>query len=94
MSETTMNDPERNDAAPSNMASAKAEDFLDEVLPEGLEWKHLVTTYPRASLTAAFVGGVVLGRVHGLGLVAAVSGFVAGEVTRNVQGLVEDWTDL
>ena len=83
-------DDAQDHAADTSSLSTRADELVDQLVPEDLDWKHLVTTYPRAAVTAAFVGGVVLGRTQGLAIAAALSGYVVGEVTRNVQGLVDD----
>lgn len=67
-----------------------ADQIVDELLPEDLDWRHLVTTYPRTSLAVSAVAGFFVGRRQGMSLLAALSGFVVGEVTRNVQEFVED----
>jgi hypothetical protein len=61
-----------------------ADDLLDDVLPEGLEWDRLVRTYPIPALLLAAVGGFLLGRSHGPTIVRAVSGYAAAEVSKNV----------
>lgn len=61
-----------------------ADDLLDDVLPESLEWDRLVRTYPFPALLLAAVGGFLLGRSHGPAIVRAVSGYAAAEVSKNV----------
>jgi hypothetical protein len=61
-----------------------ADDLLDEILPEGLEWDRLVRTYPIPAVLLAALGGFLLGRSHGPAILAAVSGFAAAEVSKNV----------
>lgn len=85
-------DASDNDTLDTAPTRSRADELVDQIVPDELDWKYLVTTYPRAAVAAAFVGGVVLGRTQGLSLAAALSGYVVGEVTRNVQGLVDDWT--
>lgn len=81
-----------NDDAPGEAPYSRADEWVDELMPDGFDWRHVVTTYPRASLVAAAVGGVVIGRVHGAALLAGLSGFFIGEVTRNLKNVVEDLT--
>jgi hypothetical protein len=58
--------------------------FLDELLPEELEWERLVRSYPIAALVVAGVAGYLLGVRSGGPILAAV-----GETaTRRVTGLV------
>jgi hypothetical protein len=60
------------------------DDLLDEVLPEELEWDRMVRSYPLPALAVAAVGGFLLGLSHGPAIVAAVTGYVSAQVTRNV----------
>jgi hypothetical protein len=58
--------------------------FLDDLLPEELEWERLVRSYPLAALLVAGVAGYLLGLRSGGPILAAV-----GETaTRRVTGLV------
>jgi len=60
--------------------------FLDDLLPEELEWEGLVKTYPLAALLVAGVAGYWLGWRSGAPILEAV-----GEsATRRVTGLVSD----
>jgi hypothetical protein len=65
-----------------------AEEILDELLPEGVDWQKLVVRYPLPSLLVAAAGGFFIGRRHGPEIVAALSSFVAGEVSRGVDQLL------
>jgi hypothetical protein len=73
-------------------APSRADELLDELMPDELDWRQLTLSYPKTALGVALVGGFLLGRNHGAGLLAALTGFAVGEVTRNLQGLVEDFT--
>ena len=68
------------------MASSNevAYDLVDELMPEGFEWERLVRQYPIPALILAALGGFFLGRQRGPEILAALSGFAAGEVSRNV----------
>jgi hypothetical protein len=58
--------------------------FLDDLLPEELEWERLVRSYPLAALVVAGVAGYLLGVRSGGPILAAV-----GETaTRRVTGVV------
>lgn len=59
------------------------EEILDEILPENLEWERLVRTYPVPALALAAAGGFYLGLRHGTAILAAVSSYLAAEVSRN-----------
>jgi hypothetical protein len=74
---------------PSSKAEAIVHDLLDSVLPEGLEWEHLVRAYPAPALAVAALGGFLVGRAYGPEILEAVSSFAAAEVARNV-GLLLD----
>ncbi len=67
-------------------AGGAVEEILDELLPESLEWERLVRTYPFPALALAAAGGFYLGLRHGPVILAAVSSYVAGEVSRHVGG--------
>ena len=60
------------------------EEILDEILPESLEWERLVRSYPVPAIALAAAGGFYLGLRHGTAILAAVSSFVAAEISRNV----------
>jgi hypothetical protein len=58
--------------------------FLDDLLPEELEWERVVRSYPITALVVAGVAGYLLGVRSGAPILAAV-----GETaTRRVAGLV------
>lgn len=64
--------------------SSFADDIIDELVPEDLDWKHLVTTYPIASISVVTLAGFLLGRSHGTSLLSAVSAFMAKEMSQNI----------
>jgi len=57
---------------------------VDELMPEGFDWEQLVRDYPIPALLLAGIGGFFLGRQRGPQILAALSGFAAAEVSRNV----------
>ena len=65
-----------------------ADQLLDELLPEEVDWRHVVVTYPIASLTVAAVGGYLLGRSRGSGIVTALGAFASATVARNINAVV------
>lgn len=69
----------------------RADEIVDQLMPEGFEWRRLVCSYPRTAMLVAMAGGFVVGRAQGAGMLAGLSGFVLGEVSRNVQEFVEDF---
>ncbi len=60
------------------------EEALDDFMPEGFDWRHLVREYPLASLLMAGLGGYILGRNRGVDLLEDLSGFAAGQVVQGV----------
>ena len=62
-------------------SSSLADDLLDEILPEEIDWRQLVWSYPKASLTLAAVGGYLLGRSHGRKLLGGAARMVGDTVT-------------
>ena len=71
------------DALPREDRSASAR-FLDDLLPEELEWESLVRSYPLCALLVAGVAGYVLGWRSG----APILGAVGDTATRRVTGIV------
>jgi hypothetical protein len=65
-----------------------AEELIDELVPEGLEWERLVVRYPIPALLVAAAGGFFIGRRHGREIVSALSAFVSSELSRNVNQLL------
>ncbi len=65
-----------------------ADEIIDELLPEKLEWRRLVCSYPLPAVALAAAGGFLLGRSRGSALLAALSAFAASQVTRSVTSLV------
>jgi hypothetical protein len=58
-----------------------SEAFLDELLPEDLEWESVVRTYPLCSLALAAMGGFYIGRRSGRAIVNAFGESAAERVT-------------
>ncbi len=57
-----------------------ADEVLDELLPEGVDWRHLVSRYPRSCLLVAAAGGFWLAWKRGDPIVSAVGAFAATQV--------------
>ena len=68
----------------SPRGSAFADQLLDELVPDDIDWRRLVVEYPIVSLAAAGVGGYFLGRVRGATIAAALAAFASETVSRNV----------
>ena len=70
--------------APAREARSGATRFLDDLLPEELDWESLVRTYPIAALVVAGAAGYLLGWRSGAPILEAVG----DTATRRVTGLV------
>ncbi len=67
-----------------------ADGILDDLLPEDLDWRHLVRSYPILVLVISGLGGFLLGSRHGAEIVSAVSSFATREVDRNISSFLGD----
>ncbi len=65
-------------------SGSSADEVVDELLPDELDWADLVKRYPKAALTLVAVGGFLLGRSRGAEIVEALSQFAADQVTEGV----------
>lgn len=74
----------------SPSSRALADDLLDELLPEDLDWEQLVRRYPRTCLLAALGVGAWLGYRRGRAVLAVVGTLVAGRVAGTVGELLAD----
>ena len=68
--------------------SSFADEILDELLPESLDWRHLVETYPRACLVTAAAAGFLFSRRYGSMVVAAVGSYVAAQVGESMADIL------
>ncbi len=57
-----------------------ADEILDEILPEQIDWRQLVWSYPKSTLTLAVLGGYLLGRSRGRRLFKAATEYVSETV--------------
>lgn len=67
-----------------------AERTLDEVLPEELDWRHLMSDYPWPCLLVAAGGGFVLGRSRGPLILSALVSFAGRQAAGAVGSLLDD----
>ena len=72
----------------SGDATGFADQLVDDLLPDDVDWRRLVVDYPIASLAAAGVGGYLLGRGRGSAIVAALAAFASETVSRNLNSLL------
>ncbi len=67
-----------------------ADGILDDLLPEDLDWRSLVSSYPIPALALAALGGFFLGSRHGSEILHAFSDFATREVDRNISSFLGD----
>ncbi len=67
-----------------------ADELLDDLLPENLDWRDLVRSHPLPALIVSGVAGYLLGRRHGVAILEALQDFATREVDRNVSALLGD----
>lgn len=65
-----------------------ADDIVGELMPEEVDWEHLVRSYPVPALALAAAAGFWLGATRGPTVLSALTGWAAGEMTRRVNDLV------
>ncbi len=65
-----------------------ADELLDELLPEELDWQGLVRRYPKSALVVAAAGGYWLGHGRGREIVTALVEFASDAVTDTVNELL------
>lgn len=68
------------------------EGMVDELMPEGFDWRGLTRSYPWPALALAAAGGFALGRRHGAVLLAAVSRFAIDEAAHHLSAFLDPGT--
>lgn len=68
----------------------KADELVDEIMPEEVDWQRLVRDYPIPALLLAAGAGFFLGMRRGPMVVGALSGWAAGEMSRRVNEILGD----
>lgn len=63
------------------VTTSLADEILDEILPEEVDWRQLVWSYPKSALALAALGGYLLGRSRGRRLFTAATEYVGDTVT-------------
>lgn len=61
-----------------------ADELLDQLIPDSVDWRRLVRDHPWPAVGLAAVGGYVLGRTRGRAVIAALAAFAAGAVADGV----------
>lgn len=64
--------------------STLADELLDELLPNELDWQGLVRSYPKTSLVVAAVGGYYIGYSKGRSLLDGLAALAGDTVSRGV----------
>ncbi len=67
-----------------------ADGILDDLLPDDLDWRRLVRSYPIPVLVLSGLGGFFLGSRHGSEILSALSSFATSEVDRNISSFLGD----
>ena len=67
-----------------------ADQWIDGLVPEEIEWRRLVVKYPRISVGLALVAGYLIGRTQGKALIAAAGAVAIEEISRAVEDSVGD----
>ena len=65
-----------------------ADQLVDELVPDELDWRRLVSSYPITSLAVVVAGGYLLGRSRGESIVGALGVFASETVSKNVNALL------
>lgn len=66
-----------------------ADELVGELMPEEVDWEHLVRSYPVPALAIAAAAGFYLGLKRGPMLVGALTGWATGQLGRKVSDLFE-----
>ena len=61
-----------------------ADELIDQLIPDRVDWRRLVRDHPWPAVGLAAVGGYFLGRTRGRAVLAALSAFAAGAVADGV----------
>ena len=74
-------------------ARSVVDDWIDDVVPEELDWRELVSSYPIASMVVVAAGGFYLGATHGSRIIEALRDLVSQRVedtAERLRGAVRD----
>ena len=61
-----------------------ADEIIDELLPHELDWKSVVVSYPKLSVSLVAAAGFWLGRTRGRSILAGISGLAAETVNESI----------
>lgn len=71
-------------AVEARSSTSLADEILDEIVPEEIDWRQLVWSYPKSALALAALGGFIVGRNRGRKLLTAAAEYVNDSVTESV----------
>jgi hypothetical protein len=74
----------------SHRSDSFADELLDELIPETLDWRRLVRDYPVPALLVAATGGFLLGRSRGLGMLGALTGIATQAMATQVVNFIDE----
>lgn len=66
-----------------------ADELVGELVPDEVDWEHLVRSYPLPALAIAAAAGFYLGLKRGPLLVGALTGWATGQLGQKVNALFE-----
>ena len=61
-----------------------ADEIIDELLPHELDWKSVVVSYPKLSVSVVAAAGFWLGRTRGRAILAGLTGLAAETVNESI----------
>ena len=77
-------------ASRSGAQAPRIEDqWVDQVVPEGFDWKAVVREHPLVSIALVAAGGFALGRWQGRQIVDAASEMASARLTSSVDRMVD-----
>jgi len=76
-------EPERAARAP-HAAPSLADEVVDRLVPEGLDWRRVVREHPLASVAVVAGVGFLVGRSRGRAMLAALSAYAVGAISDGV----------
>ena len=65
-------------------SNSLADEIIDELVPSELDWKSVVTSYPKLSVSVVAVAGFWLGRTRGRAILAGMTGIAADTVNESI----------
>jgi hypothetical protein len=60
------------------------DEIIDELLPHEVDWRSVVTSYPKLSVSLVAAAGFWLGRTRGRAILAGITGLAAETVNESI----------